>query len=215
VSQAVAGAAATGWRQGAAIGFCGKIPARGDFIRTGLPRAFTEPWDHWMERMIAASRAALGEAWLAAWLEAPVWRFALPPGVCGPDSVIGLWMPSVDSIGRYYPLTIAAVTDDADHCTLMQKASGFLEAAERAGREALENRLAPEQLAGRLNGAAGAPPDEQSIGLVPSPEGASWWTQGGPRVSAMALASGGLPDENSFIAMMEPCTSMLPAARQA
>jgi type VI secretion system protein ImpM len=133
----------------AAIGFHGKIPARGDFVQVGLPRAFTDPWDGWMQRMVAASRAVLGEAWLPAWLEVAVWRFALSPDVCGPGAVIGLWMPSVDRVGRYFPLTLAAVAGDADPCGLLREGGGFLAAAEHAGRAALENDLPPDALAAR------------------------------------------------------------------
>ena len=35
-----------------------------------------------------ASRSALDTEWLPAWLEAPVWRFALTAGVCGPDAAV-------------------------------------------------------------------------------------------------------------------------------
>src|SRR5260370_38744549 len=92
----------------AAIGFCGKLPARGDFVTSGLPRRFAEAWHDWLQPALAASRHALGEDWLAAWLEAPIWRFALSPGACGPDSVLGLGMPGVDRVGRHFPLTFAA-----------------------------------------------------------------------------------------------------------
>src|SRR5690242_3290244 len=108
------GAAPTLALRNAAIGFYGKIPARGDFVHAGLPRTFTDTWDRWMQRMLPASRSALRDAWLPAWREAPVWRFALTPGTCGRNSVIGLWMPSVDRVGRHYPLTLAAVAPDAD-----------------------------------------------------------------------------------------------------
>ena len=122
----LSGAAPTEVLRDAAIGFHGKIPARGDFVQAGLPRAFTDPWDGWMQRMVAASRAVLGEAWLRAWLEMAVWRFALSSGICGPGAVIGLWMPSVDRVGRYFPLTLAAVARDADTCGLLREGNGFL-----------------------------------------------------------------------------------------
>jgi type VI secretion system protein ImpM len=196
----------------AAIGFHGKIPARGDFVQAGLPRAFTDPWDGWMQRMLAASRSILGEAWLPAWLEAAVWRFALTPGTCGPDTVIGLWMPSVDSVGRYYPLTLAAVVADADTPELIRQGGGFLAAAECAGRDAVENELAPDEFAARLVGAmisvhtaAGVDPF-----LCPS-EGGLWWTEGAPRVPAGVFASEGLPDENTFSGMLVGCSSASPA----
>ena len=93
-----------------AFGLFGKLPARGDFVRAGLPGDFVAAWDHWLEEVIGATRARLGAAWLPAFLEAPVWRFALAPGLCGAASVSGLWLPSVDRVGRYYPLTLAAIT---------------------------------------------------------------------------------------------------------
>ena len=46
---------------------------------------------------------------MPAYLEAPVWRFALPPGMCGERAVLGLMLPSVDKAGRYFPLTFAAL----------------------------------------------------------------------------------------------------------
>ena len=87
-------------------GFFGKLPARGDFVRAGLPRSFIDPWDAWLQQVLPASRRILGEAWEPAWLEAPVWRFALPPNLCGPEPVVGLWLPSVDRAGRYFPLML-------------------------------------------------------------------------------------------------------------
>ncbi|HZU90298.1 MAG TPA: type VI secretion system-associated protein TagF, partial [Stellaceae bacterium] len=141
----------------AAIGFHGKIPARGDFVQTGLPRSFIAPWDAWMQRMLTASRAALGEGWAAAWREAAVWRFVLSPGICGPKPVLGLFLPSVDRVGRYYPLTLAAVKAGGSAATLMEAGGGFLDAAECAGRDALAQDLPPQALAARLAAAADAP----------------------------------------------------------
>jgi type VI secretion system protein ImpM len=209
--EAVTNASRSGLLRDAVIGVHGKIPARGDFVQAGLPRAFIDPWDCWMQRMLAASRAILGEVWLPAWLEAAVWRFALTPGTCGPDAVIGVWMPSVDSVGRYYPLTLAAVVADADSPELIRQGGGFLAAAECVGRDAVENELAPDELAARLvaavmsaHTAAGADPL-----LCPS-EGGLWWTEGAPRVPAGVFASEGLPDENAFSGMLVSCSSASP-----
>ena len=96
------------WAGEAVVGLFGKLPARGDFVRLGLPREFTGAWDEWFSDALAGSRAAMGEAWLGAWMEAPVWRFALPSLMCGPLAVLGLWLPSVDRAGRYFPLTLAS-----------------------------------------------------------------------------------------------------------
>jgi type VI secretion system protein ImpM len=196
----------------AAIGFHGKIPARGDFVQSGLPRTFTDPWDGWMQRMIVASRAALGEAWLSAWLEAPVWRFVLSSGICGPDAVIGLWLPSVDSVGRYFPLTLAAVMHETDSRRLMCEAGNFLSAAECVGRDALANTLDPDTICARLTVAAAVPSGSTVPASQPfSTDGALWWTEGGTRVSARMFTGAGLPDENTFAVMLDACALILPA----
>jgi type VI secretion system protein ImpM len=210
--EAVSSTAPRGWLRHAAIGFHGKIPARGDFVRAGLPRAFTDPWDGWMQQMLAASRSVLGEAWLPAWLEAAIWRFALTPGICGPDAVIGVWMPSVDRVGRYYPLSLAAVTPNADSPTLVRYGGGFLAAAEWAGRDAVENELTPDELFVRLAAAIAAP--TSGSGADPAscpPEGGLWWTDGAPRVSAGVFTTVGLPDEDTFSSMLVSCSPALRA----
>jgi type VI secretion system protein ImpM len=212
VSQALTSATDTGFFRNAAIGFYGKIPARGDFVHAGLPRTFTDPWDDWMQRMVGASRSALGQDWLPAWLEAPVWRFVLSPGICGPDAAIGLWVPSVDSVGRYFPLTVAAVASAADSRGLMREAGGFLTAAEWVARDALENDLPPDELAAGLAAAASASPTSLAVDpSLRSPQGGLWWTDGAPLVSDRAFASAGLPDENTFVTMLVSCYSVRPA----
>ncbi|WP_374090059.1 type VI secretion system-associated protein TagF [Methylomicrobium lacus] len=91
-----------------APGFYGKIPSHGDFLSRRLPRQFIEPWDQWLQAGLLASREQLGQAWLETFLYSPIWQFALAPGQCGPDAWAGVMMPSVDRVGRYFPLTLAA-----------------------------------------------------------------------------------------------------------
>ncbi|HEY3912432.1 MAG TPA: type VI secretion system-associated protein TagF [Stellaceae bacterium] len=202
--QALVGPGAAGVLRRAAIGFYGKIPARGDFVRAGLPRSFVEPWDEWLRGTLAQSRAELGSEWLSAWLEAPVWRFALMPGSCGPDPVLGLWMPSVDRAGRYFPLTLAAVMPEADPRRLIAEGGGFLAAAESAGRDALADDLHPEALAARLLAAASAPAADPGVDAqLDPPAGALWWTEGAPRVVGGSFLSFGLPDAAKFAAMLD------------
>lgn len=90
-------------------GLFGKLPAHGDFVRRALPRSFVTPWDAWLSAGIAAAREALGEDWDAAWAAAPIWRFRLAPGVCGPDAAVGVVATSADTVGRRFPITLAAV----------------------------------------------------------------------------------------------------------
>jgi type VI secretion system protein ImpM len=187
-----------------ALGFYGKIPARGDFVRNGLPHAFTDPWDRWLQEGIAASQLELGDAWVPAWLEAPIWSFALAPGICGPDAVLGLWMPSVDRVGRHFPLTVAAISADGDLGGLVRDNGGFLFAAEQAGLAAVESDLAPEELADRIVAAAEAAPADPGIDPAEYPgANALWWTEGSPRVPRGAFASEALPGDPIFVKMLD------------
>ena len=94
-------------------GFYGKIPTNGDFVSRHLPRTFVEPWDQWLQEGIACSREQLGDHWLDSYLTGPIWRFALSRGVFSDNAWIGLVIPSVDRVGRYFPLTLAAPVNDS------------------------------------------------------------------------------------------------------
>jgi type VI secretion system protein ImpM len=90
-------------------GWYGKMPCLGDFATRRLSPDFIRPWDAWLQRSIAASRQQLGDAWLSTYLTSPMWRFALAAGACGEEASIGVLVPSVDRVGRYFPLTLALV----------------------------------------------------------------------------------------------------------
>ena len=66
----------------------------------------------WLRECLAASRAALGERWLDLYLTSPAWRFVCAAGRLRPAPVIGLMVPSVDRVGRYFPLTLVAELPD-------------------------------------------------------------------------------------------------------
>ena len=176
----------------AIVGLFGKLPVRGDFVRAGLPGGFVQPWDDWLQQVIAASRVALGEAWLPAWLEAPVWRFSLAAGQCGGGGALGLMLPSVDRVGRYFPLTLAAIYTGGE-APQQAAADAWLDACELAGRAALEQDAAPEQVLALVPGAPAA---------AASASHSAWWTQGGPRVAPTRLHLDHLPDSATFVAML-------------
>lgn len=114
------------------VGLYGKLPSHGDFLRRRTSDAFVDAWDGWLQDCIAASRAALGERWLDLYLTSPVWRFACDGGVCGPDPILGVMVPSVDRVGRYFPLTLVApLPGDTAVFTAASAAAAFFDSAER------------------------------------------------------------------------------------
>ena len=94
-------------------GWYGKLPTLGDFASRRLPPSFVEPWDDWLARGLAAWREHSPDGWLEGYLASPSWRFVLMPGVlggaapAGSTAWAGVLMPSVDRVGRYFPLTLA------------------------------------------------------------------------------------------------------------
>ena len=95
------------------VGWYGKIPGAGDFIARRVSPAFREPWDRWLQQALDGSQRRLGAGWRDAFLSMPAWRFVLGPGVLDAHAWAGLMVPSVDAVGRYFPLTVACALPSA------------------------------------------------------------------------------------------------------
>ena len=135
------------------VGFYGKLPCRGDFLQRRAPQDFVDVWDAWLQEGLHESRQRLQEAWLNNYLTGPVWRFALSAGICGSGAYAGVLVPSVDRVGRYFPLTLLAQLT-AEDCLLAVACgmSAWFEAAETlaieaVGAEALDFDTFDEQVA--------------------------------------------------------------------
>jgi type VI secretion system protein ImpM len=89
-------------------GWFGKVVMLGDFAHRRLPPEFISTCDQWLSQCISASRVQLGSRWLDTYLTGPVWRFAWAPGVADAHWWFGVLMPSVDAVGRYFPLVVCA-----------------------------------------------------------------------------------------------------------
>ncbi|MGA2400950.1 MAG: type VI secretion system-associated protein TagF [Syntrophobacteraceae bacterium] len=110
-------------------GFYGKLPIVGDFISRRLPASFVRPWDAWLQDALSASQDKLGAEWLEIYLTSPIWRFVMSREVCGDRACAGILMPSVDNVGRYFPLTVAVMIEQQ---TVLPRL--FLEGAEWFGK---------------------------------------------------------------------------------
>lgn len=104
-------------------GYYGKIPTHGDFIHKNIPPSFIELWDQWLQSVLYESRMTFGEKWHDYYLTTPIIEYFLAPNICGEKAWIGVLMPSVDRVGRYFPLTIcqAVTQQEIVHPLLFEK----------------------------------------------------------------------------------------------
>jgi type VI secretion system protein ImpM len=147
-----------------ATGLYGKLPCLGDFVRRGLPDDFVAPWDDWLQEGLLESRRRLGESWQEIYLSSPLWRFVLPAGFYGSTAWAGVLMPSVDRVGRCFPLAAAApLGEGAQPFAIVRHQGAWFAQLEELLLAALDHR--PEDLESFWNALAGL----SSGDLGPSP----------------------------------------------
>jgi type VI secretion system protein ImpM len=158
-------------------GWYGKIPYLGDFVSRRLPTSFINVWDEWLQHAMATSRAQLGDRWLDLYLTGPIWRFALMPGVFHgtTDMWAGVLMPSVDKVGRYFPLTIALPIEPRPRAILtVFSAQSWYSSMERIALAMLNIDALPDDLDRNLveNPFSLPEPDSQRSNVQ---ELVAWW----------------------------------------
>ena len=191
-------------------GFYGKLPSQGDFVTRRLPWEFTSGWDDWLQQGMHASRAALGERWLALYLSAPVWRFQLGPGVCGPLGWRGVFFASVDRVGRYFPLTLAFASAPAGTRAGVAPALAVDEArwiaAEDAALAGLDPTLPIEELEQALQALAEPAADPADPGADAS-AAVHFFCAATDAAPARRYAFAGLPEPQFFVELIAPPTT--------
>ena len=211
-----------------APGFYGKLPARGDFIGRRLSRAFINALDEWLQTSISASRDALGERWLELYLVSPLWRFVCAAGCCGPKTVAGVLVPSVDTVGRYFPLIVGQEIDAPTDPAAFAGTDAWFEALEGLALAALdpafdlaafdtplvlplgENRRtsgasiapSPLEVPGRYFALGESAQELMSLSAPPGPV-SCWWTLGSDHVEPCLLMCPGLPGPRVFASLLD------------
>ncbi|MGY2374398.1 type VI secretion system-associated protein TagF [Pseudomonas sp. SDO524_S393] len=125
-------------------GFFGKVASHGDFVSRRLPAVFLSTWDTWLQAGLQRSRERLGEQWLEVYLCSPIWRFALAAGVCGEQGWSGVMIPSVDRVGRYFPLTLATAGQDVPLLARLERDVFWYDQLERLALSALSEGFSLE-----------------------------------------------------------------------
>lgn len=213
------------------LGFFGKLSTQGDFVCRRLAPAFKSTLDKWLSTSIATSKRQMGDAWLPAYLRAPLWRFVLGPGIAGPHPAIGVMMPSVDRVGRYFPLVLAAELPECrTPVRLFRSAGAWFTAAEAVLLSSLEDDCDIDAFDDLALALAPPPYDHASTqpgtGLacialdeggdladaytrfideltVDSTRFSMWWTLGSDAVKAALLVGHGLPAPTDFAALLD------------
>jgi type VI secretion system protein ImpM len=194
---------------GEVTGWYGKLPSLGDFASRRLAPSFVEPWDDWLAAGLSAWREQSPEGWLDAYLASPSWRFVLMPGCLrngpGGQSIdTGAWagvlMPSVDRVGRYFPLTLArmlpALPADAQQLDGLQR---WLHRLDDLALDVLHDDWTVEQLEAELprlgHWAPPALPARSPRVALPGPAGMVEFDAGGGVAGLLAtVAQQGLVD---------------------
>lgn len=125
-------------------GWWGKLPGAGDFSHRRLPDAPRALLDGWLQAELGELRVRHA-GWQSAYLNAPLWCFALGPGVLTPEAWLGVLMPSVDRVGRYFPLVIVQTVREAVQAR-GDSVRGWWRGAVDAALQALEQDQGPDGL---------------------------------------------------------------------
>ncbi|WP_422088524.1 type VI secretion system-associated protein TagF [Variovorax sp.] len=189
-------------------GWFGKLPGMGDFAHRRLPEAFRSVWDQWLQRGLARLKDRHAD-WMERYLEAPIWCFALGPGVAGERGWIGVLMPSVDGVGRYFPFTLAVELDGSAGTDLRGEALiAALQWWIRATQAALEglegdlDALRFDAVLQRVFLPAGEAVRAVRVEVLELPmEGASLWLGDPAGEAGVRMACDGLPVDEKFDAL--------------
>jgi len=146
-------------------GCYGKFPRLGDFVTRSLPGPLVEIWDEWLQDGISASRDALGDTWVEEYVVSPVWCFALGRGSLEQTTWLGVLIPSVDRVGRYFPFTVMVNAGDCAPLAAMHRWQDWYGAAQELALDSLDDDFDPETLIERLD----ALPGDSEPALLPRP----------------------------------------------
>jgi type VI secretion system protein ImpM len=208
-----------------AAGFFGKVRTHGDFVQRRLPTAFVTPWDESLQAGMLYARSRFGSQWLPIYLNAPMWNFVLAPGLCGESAWVGVLMPGVDRVGRYFPFTIAMATEDNVLGAWLHTAQGWFDAAAQFALSTLAPEFELEAFDERLAALSGlqenagatpapwrfepacAPGSEEPLGACVAagmtPGASAWWTEGSDAVPASLRIGVGLLDGPHFADLLD------------
>lgn len=213
------------------VGFFGKLPAKGDFLTRALPPDVLSVWEKWLETSMAGAKQQLGPRWGPTYERAPVWRFWIGARLTG-HALTGVWAPSVDRVGRQFPLTFVYTGAPAAMPAAPLAGEGntpWYTALDRAAMEARHPRFDGDLdgLLDRLplpNGPRQAVAEDARAAFFAYGEAgleqliedvrhhdhqlvansrSYWWTAGNDFTGPAMVALNGMPDARGFAALLQ------------
>jgi len=186
------------------FGLFGKLPALGDFVSRGLAGDDLRRVDAWLASGMLALQSS-AEDWLQPYLVSPVWQCLIPSGRLLEQACAGALMPSVDRVGRYFPLFVL--------CPLEAPLRGAEVVRELASvaaclPAALHELLSPDALLDRVaqpNARHVASPDGEGLlaGFRADGDLSLWWSLPGPLAPFRFVSHRGPADPELFVSLFD------------
>lgn len=128
----------------------GKMPAHGDFVSRGLDDDTIEAGDAAVAAAVDLAALRWDFAWDDVYVETPVWRFLASPGSLGREWLAGIFLASVDAVGRQFPMLAGFSAPTLALLARPDVTASALDEAEAIARSALLEARPVDDIHGRL-----------------------------------------------------------------
>lgn len=197
----------------------GKMPAHGDFISRGLDDETIEAADAAVAEAVTVAALKWDYRWDDVYVETPVWRFIAAPGVLGRDWTAGVFMASVDAVGRQFPLIAGFSSSSLALIARGEVLTAVLDETETLARNALLEAASVDTLLAALDSAArrfapaslADPGEAFAAAALGRAQSATWsaeglfWVAGSQAIEPVALS--GPLDGEALATLFQPAPS--------
>ncbi|SCB58912.1 type VI secretion system protein ImpM [Rhizobium aethiopicum] len=196
------------------IGFYGKLPSHGDFVSMGLGRSLQSALDAWLQAGLQAAHQELGEDWERRFRTMPAWRFIVERGLWGSATVAGVLLPSLDRVGRSFPLIIAAQLHGfAEHPRQLYLDDAWFTAVEAIAESSAKRDFDINQFTASLKRLRSLRPadlaENETMQDRASSRGTIWWHIDPEERRAKGFGVSGAPEPAHFAKLLRESSGMV------
>ncbi|MGM5058674.1 type VI secretion system-associated protein TagF (plasmid) [Rhizobium leguminosarum] len=202
------------------IGFFGKLPSHGDFVSMGLSRNLQAALDAWLQSGLQAAQRELGEDWERRFRMMPTWRFIVERGLWGSATIAGVLLPSLDRVGRSFPLVIATQLHGfAEHPRQLYLDDTWFTAAEAIAESSARRNFDINHFTASLKRLRTLRPadlaENETLRDNASGRGTLWWRINSEDRRAKGFRVSGAPDPEDFPKLLPNDSPAVSAPQQA